>query len=48
MDERCDHDNPMSLVTAADGCSLECPICHEIVVEVELVCIPVTVSEVQK
>lgn len=25
-----------TLVVAADGCSLECTVCHEIVVELEL------------
>lgn len=33
----CDHGNPLALVVAEDGCSLQCPHCQEIVVPVEMV-----------
>lgn len=32
----CIHTLPGTLIVAPDGCSLECEVCHEIVVPVEL------------
>lgn len=36
-----------TLVVAADGCSLECAVCHEIVVEVESIAMIVSGDDVE-
>jgi hypothetical protein len=43
----CNHNDITTLIIAADGCSLECEACHEIVLPVEMVSVIVGGDEIE-